>query len=134
MKAWKFGVIFAMGLGLTLPMLATAKSLTLANATKKSFTVRINNYCSDAFGVMKANSFKVVVEEELNKLCGLNSSNCKAIIFKSDNCTGKQIADFIFDTSTGFKNSFHSAKHYSMTVAFPFNAASLTEALENSDE
>jgi hypothetical protein len=114
---------------LTLPLLASAKPLTLLNATKKSFTVSVNNNCASEFGVLKVNSSKTVAEEALNKLCALNASDCKIVIFKSNDCTGEQIAGFVIDVKTGFKNTFHSAKHYSITYSTTLNWLTLTQAL-----
>jgi hypothetical protein len=127
----KFGIISIMTCSalLTLPLLTSAKSLTLTNATKKSFTVRVNKKCASEFGVMKANSSKTVTEEALNQLCERKLSNCEAIIFKSNDCTGQQIADVLFDTNTGVKGSFRSAKNYTITVSFPLNWVTLSEAL-----
>ena len=135
MNLRKLGVIASVFIGssvVVFPLVATAKPLTLVNATKDSFTVRVNYYCSGEFGTMKPNSSKVVGEEQLDKLCGQTSSNCEAKIFRSNDCTGNQIGSFKFDTKTGLKDNFQSAQNYSMTVSYQLNMASLTEALKNS--
>lgn len=130
MKQFKILVPVAIGAALcTLPLLASAKSLTIVNSTKQPFSVRVNNLCSSEFGVIKKNSTKTVAEEKLNQLCAQNSSNCEAMIFKSKNCTGNQIGNFMFDTKTGLKNNFKSAKNYSMTLSFALNTVILSEAL-----
>jgi len=135
MKLRKLGTIASAVIGsslIVLPLTAAAKPLTLVNATKDSFTVRVNYYCSGEFGLMKANSSKTVGEEQLDKLCGQTSTNCEAKIFKSNDCTGKEIGSFTFDTKTGLKDNFQSAQNYSMTVSYQLNMATLTEALKTS--
>lgn len=132
MDVRKLGIVFSALIGTALlvaPFTASARPLTLGNATKKPFTVRINNICSSDVGVIKANTTKIISEEILNKLCGQNASACKAQIFKSNDCNGKEIADFIFDTKKGVTDVFHSSTNYSMTVSYSFNAVTLVEAI-----
>lgn len=127
----KIGIIMSVVVGSALmisPVLASAKNLVVVNNTKKAITLRINNTCSTEFGAIQPNGSKTVTDSALNSLCKSTASNCKALIFKSSNCTGDQVASFYFSTSTGLKSSYQSAKNYAITVNYPLNMLTLTSA------
>lgn len=132
MKAKQGNIIVSIIAGsvlMALPVLTSAKPLTVINSTKSPFTVSVNNNCSNDFGIINKDNSKRVTEDTLVKLCGANASNCSAVIYKSNDCSGKQIGDFLFDAKIGVKDSFHSAKNYSMTVSYGLNWVTLTQAI-----
>ena len=124
----KFGIILAAAL-IALPCLAVAKDLTVSNNTKGEISVKVNRHCSNEFGVIAPTTSKTVAEEALKNLCGKNQMFCQAKVYKSKNCSGKQIADFQFDVKDGLHGYFHASENYTVTVSLPFNTFSIVEAL-----
>lgn len=85
-----------------------AGSLTINNNTDFDSTSKINDgLCSTVFGsdgVTKAHSTHIISDKLISLACVLNSSNCKATIFMTNDCSGPIIANIILDTKTGIKN------------------------------
>ncbi len=85
-----------------------AQALTIVNNTDQDSTSVINGgLCSTVFGsdgVTKAHSTNVVSDKLIALACVLNSSNCKADIYMTNNCSGPVIASAVFDTKTGMKS------------------------------
>lgn len=131
MKIGKGKILF-LTFGTTLilsPYIVSARPLTIENATKDSITVRINNTCSNEFGIMKTHTSKTISEAIQNKLCEKNIFNCVASIYKSNDCSGDEISNFLFDTRNGLVGAFFSSPNYSLTVSYLFNAVSVVETL-----
>lgn len=85
----------------TLPLLAHAGDLKIANRTKFDLSFKINNICSDRFGNVSTDTIKIVVEKDFNKECGYNPKFCRTIVYGKPNCKGENIAGIGFDTSHG---------------------------------
>ena len=86
---------------MSMPLLAHADNLKVANRTNNDLSFKINNTCSDRFGVIPADTIKVISEKTFNKECEYNSSYCVAIVYKKANCKGENFAEVGFDTSYG---------------------------------
>lgn len=85
-----------------------AQSLTIVNNTNQDSTSRINGgLCSTVFGadgVTKAHSTHVVGDKIIALACVGNSSNCKAEIYMTNNCSGPVVGTAVFDTNAGIKS------------------------------
>lgn len=102
------------------------QSLTIVNHTNQDSTSIINNgLCSTAFGsdgVTSAQTTHVINDKLIALACFANSSNCKADIYMTNNCSGPIVATAIFDTKTGMK----SISVFGDTYAFIMGAFDLT--------
>jgi hypothetical protein len=98
----------AIGVSLISAQSFAAQSLTIMNNTNQDSTSRINGgLCSTVFGsdgVTKAHSTHVVDSKLVALACMGNSSNCKAEIYMTNNCSGSVVGTAIFDTNTGIKS------------------------------
>lgn len=100
----------ALTIGLSLISMQSyaAQSLTIVNNTNQDSTSKINGgLCSTVFGsdgVTKAHSTHVVSDKLVALACMGNSSNCKAEIYMTNNCSGPVVGTAIFDTNTGIKS------------------------------
>lgn len=86
---------------IVLPLLANADDLKIANNTNYDLSFRINNVCSNGFGIVPVHTIKVIPEKDFNKECEYNPKSCFATVYSRTNCTGKNIAEIGFDTSYG---------------------------------
>ena len=80
--------------------LVYAANLTFANDTNVDLTVRVNNICSNEFGVLVQHTEKVITDENLQKACK-NNQSCFIEIFNDANCTGTKIEKIILDKNDG---------------------------------
>lgn len=92
-----------------LPFTANAASgLTIDNQTDFDSTSVLNNgACSTilgAEGVTNAHTKKTVSASKIRLACLGNWSNCKAVVYMSNNCTGPVAATVYFDINTGIKS------------------------------
>lgn len=120
--------IFASALSIGLSLIAAqsfaAQALTIVNNTNQDSTSKINGgLCSTVFGsdgVTKAHSTHVVSDKIVALACMGNSSNCKADIYMTNNCSGPVIATAVFDTNTGVKSIDVVSDIYKFGIG-PFN-------------
>jgi hypothetical protein len=90
-----------------LPFSANAAGLTIDNKTDFDSTSVLNNgACSTilgADGITKAHTKKTVASSRVRLACLGHWSNCKAVVYMTNNCTGPAVATVYFDVNTGIK-------------------------------
>lgn len=87
-----------------IPLLANASDLKISNGTKSDLSFSINNICSDkfdGFGVIPAETIKMISEKGFNEECNYNPQQCIANVYNRAACKGDKIAEIGFDTSQG---------------------------------
>lgn len=86
---------------------AQAANLTIINNTGQDSTSYINNspLCSSYIpnGTTKAHSTNVIPESTISAACMVDTVNCKADVYMTNNCTGPVVATIIFDINQGIK-------------------------------
>ena len=95
----------------SLPVFAHAgiysPDLNIINNTDNFSTSIINNgACSTILGdigISKPNSKSTIPGSKVRLACILNTSNCSADVYMTNNCTGNKIATVTFDVNQGVK-------------------------------
>jgi len=82
-------------------LLAHGTNLKFSNDTNVDLSVRINNACSNQFGVIKRHSEKVISKKSLEEACKYDQSKCSMQVFNTAHCAGKQIETVVINTSQG---------------------------------
>lgn len=93
--------------GMTSLPLAAQAGLTIVNNTSKDSTSIINDgMCSNSLsgGVTKAHSTNKVSDIVIGIACLGHSSNCKADVYMSNDCSGDKVSTVMFDTKKGIYN------------------------------
>ena len=75
----------------TLPLLAQAHHLAIANHTSDPLTFSVNNVCSKKFGTIYEYQIKTISETTLNKVCSNYNSPCVIMGYDGKNCSGKSM-------------------------------------------
>ncbi len=83
------------------PFIADASDLKIANRTKFDLSFKVNNICSNGFGVIPADTIKMIAEKDFNKACESNSPICHAVVYSAPNCTGENVGGVGFDRNDG---------------------------------
>lgn len=86
---------------LAAPLVANASDLKIANQTKFNLSFKFNNTCSDAFGVIKSNTIKIISEKDFNNACEDYMRSCFATVYNQANCKGKVVAGIGFNKEYG---------------------------------
>lgn len=86
---------------IAVPFIADAGNLTIVNRTKFDLSFKVNNICSDDFGMIPANKMKIIAEKDFNKACESNPSICSAIVYSAPNCNGENVGEVGFNISNG---------------------------------
>lgn len=105
-------LVSLLGLGLCLPVIASASTLVIDNHSTRDSTLKVTNgtntACSSKLltnGVTKANNGHTEVSEgNMNMLCGANKDNCLADIYMTNDCSGPVIAKAKFSTTRGIQD------------------------------
>lgn len=85
---------------------AADKALAIDNKTGKEFSYKINGRCSTILGsngVTKAHSLDQLSLGLLSTMC-TEPENCNAIVYQTNNCTGKPIGTLTFNKQNGITN------------------------------
>ena len=86
---------------IAMPLSSHANGLKVVNTTKMDLSFKINNTCSESFGVVPSDTTKVISKKELNRVCEYNNNNCVAQIYSKAKCIDQSFAEIHFDTSYG---------------------------------
>ena len=89
------------GMLISVPILANAGDLKIANRTKFDLSFKVNNICSDKFGLVLSDTIKVIAEKDFKHECEANPKVCRTIVYKRPNCEGGSIGEVGFDTNYG---------------------------------
>jgi hypothetical protein len=107
---------------LAMPMTANA-DLTIVNNTDSDSTCIVNDgMCSNELGdqgITHAHTSNLILQIELYIACGSNTSNCKADVYMSSNCSGPKVGTVILDINQGI-SQLTSTGAYKITSADPF--------------
>lgn len=74
---------------LSLPLLAQAHPLSIANGTSSPLSFMVNNVCSNDIGTIYEKEISTVNEETLNKICGQFLFGCEIVGYAGQNCEGQ---------------------------------------------
>lgn len=99
-------------------VLAQAGGLTIVNNTDMDSTSIINDgMCSNTLsgGVSKAHSTNIVSSTVIGLACFGHSSDCKADVYMTNNCSGDKVGTVIFDTKNGIKSVTMNTNQYQIT-------------------
>src|SRR5262245_24824128 len=99
-KSRLFATLIATSL-FSISILANAANLQFGNDTNVDLTVRINNSCSNQFGVIARHTAKAISETDLQDACKHNPSSCTLEVFNTSNCTGTHIETIVLSTTDG---------------------------------
>ena len=110
MKISKMIIAGVLGMGMACSAFA-ASELTIVNNTNYDSTSKINGgMCSNDIpeamggGVTKAHQTKKVPGTAIGFACFGHSSDCKADVFMTNDCSGSIVATVIFDTKKGIQS------------------------------
>lgn len=86
---------------ITMPLLAQASDLIIANASKFTLSFQINNICSTKFGNIPTDTIKTISAKDFNEECKYNSKICVTNVYSKPNCDGFKVAEIGFDRNYG---------------------------------
>jgi hypothetical protein len=97
--------------------------LTIINNSNFDSTSIVNNgICSNAMGeagITRAHSSNILSHLILMIACGMNTADCKADVYMSDDCSGPLVGTVILDINSGIKNVSENGD-FTFTTANPF--------------
>ena len=88
MKFKKLACITSIITALTMPVLANAGHLTIANHTSYTLSFKVNNVCSKDFGLVYAYSIKNITKPMFDKFCK-KGAMCEIMAYNDEHCKGE---------------------------------------------
>lgn len=109
------------------PSTTTGSGLTIVNNTDEDSTSIINtSLCSDRLPlgkgitkrrdpVTKTPTVNTIDSSLINFACMANKTQCKAVVYMTNNCSGPVVAQVVFDTEKGVQSVAESTDKYKFT-------------------
>lgn len=121
MKITKIIIAGVLGMGMSFSAFA-GSDLHIFNNTKYDSTSKINDgMCSKDIpeslggGVTKAGEKKTVPSKAIGFACFGHSSDCKADVYMTADCSGPIVSTVMFDTSKGIKSITPKSTEFTVT-------------------
>lgn len=109
---------------ISLPLLADAGNLNIANNTHFDISFRIDGNCSAKFGTVQRGTTKIIPENIYNQEC---SGYCDATVFMASNCGGLDIAKIGFGPYGIFYIDVLTPDYYMDVAGNEFNLSFTTK-------
>lgn len=107
-----------------------AKPLTVGNGTSANLSAgTASGVCSNLLSNIVSHSSATADDQDLSQLCQSSPHACRISLFSGAGCYGAPLATVLIDIDKGVDQPVFCAPHYTLTVSYPFNSISLSEAL-----
>ncbi|MHB1949470.1 MAG: hypothetical protein ACYCQI_15335 [Gammaproteobacteria bacterium] len=97
MKISKFGTFLITASLIGASTIANADDLKFGNDTKYNLSFSTNGVCSQALGDIEKHTIKIINQTSFEETCKYNPNQCVIDVYKESGCSGKAIANMIFD-------------------------------------